>query len=221
MRPSPNAPKAQPFCIEPGGWNPTLAAVNGQSLLLLLVRVNVLNWWRRLKSVHKTSGAMALAVVSFVVAYQALSFLLFSRVFRFVNKFPALGALLLERLFFLLFAFLLVLLLFSNLVIGYGNFFRNRETQFLFNLPVPARVVFQWKFIESTALITKCTKSFSGTQSLMSTGRSIGVSRSTFTKFSAMPESTMARGLPESLTFVRHFSLNRYGGNQESTTSTR
>jgi len=95
---------------------------------------------------------MALAVVLFVVAYQALSFLLFSRGFKFVNKFPALGALLLERLFFLLFAFLLVLLLFSNLVIGYGNFFRNRETQHLLSLPIPARVVFQWKFIESTVL---------------------------------------------------------------------
>jgi len=140
------------FCIEPGGWDPTLAGVNGASPLLLLLRVNVLNLWRRLKSVHKTSGAMALAVASFVVAYQALSFLLFSRGFRFVNKFPALGAMLLERLFFLLFAFLLVLLLFSNLVIGYGNYFRNRETQHLLSLPVPARVIFQWKFIESTAL---------------------------------------------------------------------
>ena len=66
------------FCIEPGGWDPTLAGVNGASPLLLLLRVNVLNLWRRLKSVHKTSGAMALAVASFVVAYQALSFLLFS-----------------------------------------------------------------------------------------------------------------------------------------------
>jgi ABC-2 type transport system permease protein len=123
-----------------------------ESPLLLLLRVNVLNLWRRLKSVHKTSVTMALAVVSFVVAYQALSFLLFSRGFRFVNKFPALGAMLLERLLFLLFAFLLVLLLFSNLVIGYGNYFRNRETQHLLSLPIPARVIFQWKFIESTVL---------------------------------------------------------------------
>ena len=95
---------------------------------------------------------MALAVLLFVVGYQALSFLLFSRGFKFVNNFPALGALLLERLFFLLFAFLLVMLLFSNLVIGYGNFFRNRETQHLLSLPIPARIVFQWKFIESTVL---------------------------------------------------------------------
>jgi ABC-2 type transport system permease protein len=95
---------------------------------------------------------MAAAVVLFVVSYQALSFLLFWRGFKFANSFPALGELLVERLFFLLFAFLLVLLLFSNLVIGYGNFFRNRETQFLSSLPIPDRVVFQWKFIESTVL---------------------------------------------------------------------
>jgi ABC-2 type transport system permease protein len=129
-----------------------LTGVNSESLLLLLVRVNLIHSWRRLKSVHKTSGVMALAVLLFVVGYQALSFLLFSRGFKFVNNFPALGALLLERLFFLLFAFLLVMLLFSNLVIGYGNFFRNRETQHLLSLPIPARIVFQWKFIESTVL---------------------------------------------------------------------
>jgi ABC-2 type transport system permease protein len=129
-----------------------LTGVNSESLLLLLVRVNLIHSWRRLKSVHKTSGVMALAVLLFVVSYQALSFLLFSRGFKFVNNFPALGALLLERLFFLLFAFLLVMLLFSNLVIGYGNFFRNRETQHLLSLPIPARIVFQWKFIESTVL---------------------------------------------------------------------
>jgi ABC-2 type transport system permease protein len=129
-----------------------LTGVNSERLLLLLVRVNLVHSWRRLKSVHKTSGVMALAVLLFVVGYQALSFLLFSRGFKFINSFPALGALLLERLFFLLFAFLLVLLLLSNLVIGYGNYFRNRETQHLLSLPIPARVVFQWKFIESTVL---------------------------------------------------------------------
>jgi hypothetical protein len=45
----------------------------------LLLRVNLLNSWRRLKSLHKTSGFMAAAVVLFVVSYQALSFLLFWR----------------------------------------------------------------------------------------------------------------------------------------------
>jgi ABC-2 type transport system permease protein len=123
-----------------------------KSPLLLLVRVNLLQSWQRLKSVHKTSGLLALAVGLFMVGYQVLSFLLFSRGLQFVNNFPALGALLIERLFYLLFAFLLVLLLFSNLVIGYGNFFRNRETQFLTALPVSAQTIFRWKFLESTLL---------------------------------------------------------------------
>jgi ABC-2 type transport system permease protein len=138
--------------IEVGVLDPTLAGVKGESQLFLLLRVNLLNSWRRLKSLHKTSGFMAAAIVLFVVSYQTLSFALFWHGFKFANSFPALGELLVERLFFLLFAFLLVLLLFSNLVIGYGNFFRNRETQFLSSLPIPDRVVFQWKFIESTVL---------------------------------------------------------------------
>ena len=65
---------------------------------------------------------------------------------------PGLGTLLIERLLFLLFAFLFLLLLLSNLVISYTNLFRNRETTFLLSLPVPTRTIFQWKFIESTLL---------------------------------------------------------------------
>ena len=57
-----------------------------------------------------------------------------------------------ERLMYVLFAFLFALLLLSNLVIGYTNFFRNRETAFLLTLPVPTQTIFQWKFIESTVL---------------------------------------------------------------------
>ena len=37
--------------------------------------------------------------------------------------------------------YLLVLLLFSNIVIGYTNFFRNRETNFLVSLPLPSRTI--------------------------------------------------------------------------------
>jgi len=51
-----------------------------------------------------------------------------------------------------LFAFLFALLLLSNLVIGYTNLFRNRETSFLLTLPLSAQTIFQWKFIESTVL---------------------------------------------------------------------
>jgi ABC-2 type transport system permease protein len=123
-----------------------------RSQLLLLTRVNLLQGWRHFKTVHQKSRFLTLTISLFVVGYLSLSFFLFSKGLHFVNNFPALGALLLERLLFLLFAFLFVLLIFSNLIIGYGNYFRNRETSFLSSLPIPAQTVFRWKFIESTFL---------------------------------------------------------------------
>jgi ABC-2 type transport system permease protein len=120
--------------------------------LWLLIRINSLQGWRRLKSVHSTSAPMAFTIGLFVVVYLGVSFELFYRGLRFLNHFPALGPLLTERLFFLLFVFLLVLLVFSNLVVGYATFFRNRETSFLMSLPISSQTVHRWKFIESTLL---------------------------------------------------------------------
>jgi len=122
------------------------------SPLWLLMRISARQGWRRLKSVHTTSGPMAFAVGLFVVAYLVVSFVLFRHGLQFLNNFPALGSLLIERLFYLLFVFLLILLLFSNLVIGYSNFFRNRETNFLISLPIPVQTIYRWKFIESALL---------------------------------------------------------------------
>jgi ABC-2 type transport system permease protein len=120
--------------------------------LWLLMRINSLQGWRRLKSVHSTSAPLASAIGLFVVAYLGVSFVLFHWGLRFLNNFPALGPLLTERLFYLLFAFLLVLLVFSNLVVGYANFFRNRETSFLISLPISSQTIHRWKFIESVLL---------------------------------------------------------------------
>ena len=55
----------------------------------------------------------------FLGGYLVLSFWLFYKGLRFVGTFPGLGAILTERLLFLLFAFLFFLLLLSNLIIGY------------------------------------------------------------------------------------------------------
>ncbi|MBI5772290.1 MAG: hypothetical protein HZA89_00935 [Verrucomicrobia bacterium] len=122
------------------------------AVLPLLLRVNVLQSWRRLKAVREQSKLLTSLIGAFVVGYISLSFWLFYRGLKFISGFPGMGDFLIERLLFLLFAFLFVLLLFSNLVIGYTNFFRNRETAFLLTLPVPAQTVFRWKFIESAAL---------------------------------------------------------------------
>lgn len=89
---------------------------------------------------------------SFVLGYVVLSFWLFYRGLGFIAKFPGLGVVLTERLLYVLFAFLFALLLLSNLVISYTNFFRNREATFLLTMPVSSQTIFRWKFIESVML---------------------------------------------------------------------
>lgn len=120
--------------------------------LRLLIRVNALQTWRRLKSVRDQSRLLTAMIACFLVGYLVLSFWLFFRGLKFVAAFPGLGMVLTERLLYLLFAFLFVLLLLSNLIISYTNLFRNRETSFLMSLPVPAQTIFRWKFLESTLL---------------------------------------------------------------------
>jgi ABC-2 type transport system permease protein len=120
--------------------------------LLLLLRVNALQSWRRLWSLRNQSRLLTSVILTFVVGYLVLSFWLFYHALWFVAKFPGLGAVLTERLMYALFAFLFGLLLLSNLVIGYTNLFRNRETAFLLTLPIPTQTIFRWKFIESILL---------------------------------------------------------------------
>src|SRR6266704_1438847 len=122
------------------------------SPLSLLLRVNALSSGRRLKSLQEQSKFFTGIILLFIGSYLVLAFWLIYIGLRFISRFPALGPLLIERLLFLLFAFLFLLLLLSNLVISYTNLFRNRETTFLLSLPVPTRTIFQWKLIESTLL---------------------------------------------------------------------
>ncbi len=116
------------------------------------MRVNALQSWRRLLSLRKQSRLLTGIILLFVVGYLVLSFWLFYHALWFVAKFPGLGAVLTERLMYILFAFLFALLLLSNLVISYTNLFRNRETAFLLTLPISTQTIFRWKFIESTLL---------------------------------------------------------------------
>jgi len=122
------------------------------SPLGLLIRVNALQAWRRVKAVREQSRLLSSLIGLFVLGYVALAFWLFCNGLRFVAKFPGFGPLLVDRLMFLLFAFLFVLLLFSNLVISYTNLFRNRETAHLLSLPITPQTIFRWKFLESALL---------------------------------------------------------------------
>ena len=131
---------------------PGIAAQIKSSPLLLLLRVNALHSWRKLVAIRSQSALLTSIISLFVVGYLVLAFELFYHGMRFIAKFPGLGAVLTERLLYTLFAFLFALLLLSNLIIGYTNLFRNRETAFLLSLPVSNSTIFRWKFIESMIL---------------------------------------------------------------------
>lgn len=120
--------------------------------MTLLLRVNLLTHWRRLKSVGERSRLLTAVISLFIGGYLVLAFILFQKGLWFLGRFYGFGTILTERLIYLLFAFLFVLLLISNLVISFTNLFRNRETSFLLTMPVSTHTIFQWKFIESTLL---------------------------------------------------------------------
>lgn len=127
-------------------------ALRGPGGLALLVGVNLKTHWRRLKSVGERSRLLTAVISLFIAGYLVLAFVLFRKGLWFLSRFYGFGTVLTERLIFLLFAFLFVLLLISNLVISFTNLFRNRETTFLLTMPVSTNTIFQWKFIESTVL---------------------------------------------------------------------
>ena len=118
----------------------------------LLFGVHLRQNWRRLSGVLRQSKLLSGTILVFLFGYCWLSFAIFHRAMQFIGAFPGLGDLLVERMLFILFAFLFALLLISNLVITYSNLFRNRETSFLHSLPMDPNTIFQWKFLESTVV---------------------------------------------------------------------
>ena len=109
---------------------PGIVAQFKSSLLVLLLRVNLIHSWRRLLAIREQSRLLTAIISVFLLAYLALSFELFYYGLKFIAKFPGLGPVLTERLLYTLFAFLFALLLLSNLIISYTNLFKNRRRPF-------------------------------------------------------------------------------------------
>ena len=125
---------------------------NTVSPFRLLLEINALSLGRKVLALRQKSRLWVGVIGVFLVGYAVMAYALFHQGLQFLSRFPGLGGLLVERLIFLLFACLFGLLLLSNLIISYSNFFRNRESEFLLPLPIPPEVIFRWKFIESVLL---------------------------------------------------------------------
>ena len=102
-----------------------------------------------LAALRKKSRLMLAVLGGFCLGYLAVGYYLFYTGLVFLRGFPVIGSLLAQRILFLIFGFFFAMLIFSNAIIGYANFFKNRETTFLLSLPIRSRDVYVWKLLES------------------------------------------------------------------------
>ena len=127
-------------------------------LLSTLRLFRLLFWvqWRsfvaRWRGAWQKSPAMLLILGAFVLGYLALGYWLFFSGLNFLYQFPLVGSLLSQRLIYLVFGFFFIMLVFSNLIIGYSTLFKSRETTWLLSLPLPPRNIYRWKFLEALAV---------------------------------------------------------------------
>ncbi len=112
--------------------------------------------WRsflaRWRSGWRKSPTMIVVLASFVVGYCAIGYWLFFEGLNFLYRFPLVGSLLSQRLIYLVFGFFFIMLVFSNLIIGYSTLFKSRETTWLLSLPLPPQNIYRWKFLEALAV---------------------------------------------------------------------
>ncbi len=118
---------------------------------LLLLRVH----WRMLRvKVGLAAGKsrlMTLTISGFLITYMIAAYWLFSEGLGYVGSLPAAGALLSDRLIYVMFFCFMMMLIFSVAVTAYISLFRNRDTRWLLTLPLSHRTIFLWKCFESAA----------------------------------------------------------------------
>jgi len=129
------------------------AAISSAKLYRLWARVSMRQAANRFHQMLRKSRLMLTVISVFVLGYWIFFTWLFYRGLQFLQQgVPALGDLLVARMFYLLFGLIFFMLIVSSVIAGYGVFFRNRETAWFQTLPVSHGQLFRWKFLEMSAL---------------------------------------------------------------------
>ena len=118
----------------------------------LLLWVHWRSFAARLRSVGRESPLLLIVLALFIMGYLGVGFWLFYAGLSFLHNFPLVGALLSQRILYLIFGFFFVMLVFSNLIIGYSTLFKSRETTWFLSLPVSHRNIYRWKFLEALSV---------------------------------------------------------------------
>ena len=113
-------------------------------------RFNILN--NKLKNVGRHSRLKIIVVWFMVIGLFAGTFYVPFRAFIFLNSMGHFGFVIIDRLMYLFFMGLFMMLVFSNCIICYSSAYKTRETQFFLSLPIRYSQIFLIKFIDSIFL---------------------------------------------------------------------
>jgi ABC-2 type transport system permease protein len=118
-----------------------------------IIEVWIRQSWTRFNQVLKHSKLMLGFIALFVLGYWVVMTWSIYEGLMFVQwGIPALGDLLISRMFYVLFALIFLMLITSSGVVGYGVMFKNRETLWMQTLPLSHEMVFRIKFLELSLL---------------------------------------------------------------------
>lgn len=126
--------------------------MNSLQFFRLLAGVNASILRRHILAIREKSFLMVTVITLFVVGYWFAGYSVFFAGFRRLADVPGLQMILVDRMLYLFFAFLFLMLMFSNMIIGYSTLFKSQETQWMLTLPVRSLDVFRWKLMETTLL---------------------------------------------------------------------
>jgi len=97
------------------------------------------------------SRLMTITIAGFLIGYMIAAYWLFREGLEYVGSLPAAGALLSDRLIYVMFFCFMMMLVFSVAVTSYISLYRNRDTRWLLTLPLSHRTIFLWKCFEAAA----------------------------------------------------------------------
>lgn len=115
----------------------------------LLLWVHWRSFLAWLRGIRRESPLLLVVLAAFVLGYLGIGYWLFFSGLKYLHNFPLVGALLSQRILYLIFGFFFVMLVFSNLIIGYSTLFKSRETTWFLSLPLAHRNIYRWKFLEA------------------------------------------------------------------------
>lgn len=113
-------------------------------------------WFNIIKNSIGTLKRQSYLKISFVlfcsIIFLLAEFFICYYAFSFIRDFPGVGSIVSERLMYLFYFALFLMLIFSNAIVGYSTIYRSRDTELLFTYPIDAARIFRYKFFESVAL---------------------------------------------------------------------